>query len=554
MRLHSRLSPSLLPLFVLTLAVSGCSDDGETNPVLPGPTGSQPTVAPTGPTTVTPTTVAPSPTTSGTVAPNPTTPGTVTPSPSTVGPTGGTVGPTGGTVGPTGGTVGPTGGTGGPTGGTGGAGGLMGGGGGTTDDTGDTTDGTGDATESSDMTDDTADTTSDTGDTTDDPGDTTSGEPVDCDLPDLPDAGSLNYENQKLPDPFTFFDGTKVTTKAQWECRRQEILAMAAKYLYGPVPSKPDMVTGTVSGATVTMNVTAGGKMESFTANINGSGAAIALNLSAGVVPQGSKSLSFGSGYEGKIRNLFGLSELNPNIANGWMIDRVMDVLEQNPDSGHDPKKMVVSGCSGCGKGAFLAGVFSRVPVTVIVESGGGGATSWRMSEWFRNGDGRSSWQCGDAPQDIGNLERDGICGPWVTGAAQPFENQTSRVYNMPFDQHLLLATIAPRYLVHFTNNNGPNSWCHLAGTSEALASWAAKPVFKALGVPERHGFSMYSANHCGASGTATALAGEMFKLAFDGDTSANTDVMDIPSDGVQQPVSEWEAMWIDWDMDTVLE
>jgi len=231
-----------------------------------------------------------------------------------------------------------------------------------------------------------------------------------------------------------------------------------------------------------------------------------------------------------------------------------MDVLEKNPDSGHDPQKMMVSGCSGCGKGAYLAGVFSRVPLTAIVESGGGGASNLRQAQWFRHGEGGNIYQCADAkPQSIDNLEETGICGPWVTGAAQCLRSNPSKVYNLPFDTHLLLATIAPRYLVHFTNNNGTNSWCHLGGTCEALSAWAAKPVWKALGVPERMGFSMYSANHCGASGTQTALAGEMFKLAFDGDTSANTDVLEIPASGVQQPVEEWQGMWVDWNMDTVL-
>jgi hypothetical protein len=28
---------------------------------------------------------------------------------------------------------------------------------------------------------------------------------------------------------------------------------------------------------------------------------------------------------------------------------------------------------------------------------------------------------------------------------------------------------------------------------------------------------------------------------------------MTIMDDGVQQPVSEWKGMWIDWNMDTVL-
>ena len=398
--------------------------------------------------------------------------------------------------------------------------------------------------------------TSGTSDTSGTTGTGTTGGSVDCTLPELPDPANLTYENQKLPDPFTFFDGTPVTTKAQWECRRKEILAMADKYIYGPVPPEPDGVDGTVEGGSISFTATVGSKTESFTASIgSGAGPAIALRLQGGIYPSNAKTLTFGMGFEGKIRNLFGYSELNPNVANGWMLDRVMDVLEENPDSGHDATKMMVSGCSGCGKGAFLAGVFSRVPLTVIVESGGGGASSFRQAEWFRHGDGGSIYQCSDAlPQSIDNLEDTGICGPWVTEAARWLRSDPSKVYNLPIDQHLLLATIAPRYLVHFTNNHGVNSWCHLGGTCEALSAWAAEPVWNALGVPERMGFQMYSAGHCSNPSSATALANEFFKLVFEGDTSANTDVMEIMENGVQQPVSQWQDMWVDWNMDTVLQ
>jgi hypothetical protein len=434
---------------------------------------------------------------------------------STGGKTGGAGGKTGGAGGKTGGTGGKTGGTGGKTGGTGGTTSSAGGG---------TSIGAGGSVDAK------------------------------CTLPTLPEASALK-PNTKLPDPFTFFDGTKVTTKAQWECRRQEILAMAAKYIYAPVPTKPDEVTGTVSGSTVSITAKVGTKSETFSATISGSGSVIALELSGGIFPSSRKKLSFGSGFEAKIKSLFGFtSDVNTNIANGWMIDRVMDVLEKNPSSGHDPTKIMVSGCSGCGKGAYLAGVFSRAPLVVIVESGGGGAANLRQAEWFRHGAGKSVWQCADAaPQSIDNLESNGICGPWITSAAQWLVSSPAKVNNLPFDTHSLLATIAPRYLLHFSNANGKNSWCHLGGTCEALSSWAAKSVWKALGVPERMGFHMYSANHCGNPAEAITLAGEFFKRAFEGSTTAKTDVMDIMSTGVQQPVSEWETMWIDWDMDTVL-
>jgi hypothetical protein len=93
----------------------------------------------------------------------------------------------------------------------------------------------------------------------------------DCVLPDLPATSALK-ENQKLPDPFTFFDGTKVTKKSQWPCRRKEILAMASKYLYGEMPPKPDEVTGTVSGGTITVNCKQGSKTANFSINASGSG------------------------------------------------------------------------------------------------------------------------------------------------------------------------------------------------------------------------------------------------------------------------------------------
>jgi hypothetical protein len=67
-------------------------------------------------------------------------------------------------------------------------------------------------------------------------------------------------------------------------------------------------------------------------------------------------------------------------------------------------------------------------------------------------------------------------------------------------------------------------------------------------------GFLMYSAGHCSNPSAATSLAGEFFKRVFDGNTSAKTDVMSIMDNGVQQPVADWKGMWVDWNMDTVLQ
>jgi hypothetical protein len=50
-----------------------------------------------------------------------------------------------------------------------------------------------------------------------------------------------------LPDPTMMFDGTKVTSKQQWETKRKpELKALFEHYMYGRYPAKPDKVTGKV--------------------------------------------------------------------------------------------------------------------------------------------------------------------------------------------------------------------------------------------------------------------------------------------------------------------
>jgi hypothetical protein len=390
----------------------------------------------------------------------------------------------------------------------------------------------------------------------------TAGAPVACTPTNLPASSALTTVNEKLPDPFKFYDGTRMTKKSQWECRRQEILDMASKYIYGPCPPKPDEVTGTVSGGSITINCKVGSKTASFTASVaSGSGDVICLDLGTGITPGGTRALSLDGSGASKIKTLYGISEIIPSLAQAWQIDRVIEVLKLNPTSGLNPDKMMVSGCSGCGKGAFLVGAYSHIPLTVIVESGGGGAASWRQVEWFRHGDGGKIYKCADAkPQGIDNLEDSGICGPWVAGVASWVRNSAAKVKNLPFDQHELLACIAPRYCCHFTNQHGKDEWCHLGGTCEALSAWAAEPVWNALGVPENFGFLMYTEGsapgHCSKPASATALASEFFKRAFQGDKTAKTDVMTFGKGDadLQQPQADWKAMWVDWDMNPTLE
>ena len=68
---------------------------------------------------------------------------------------------------------------------------------------------------------------------------------VNCTIGTLP-SGTLPTI-AKLPDPFTKLDGTRMTTKAEWRCRREEIRKLAEKFAYGTKPPPAPTVTGTVS-------------------------------------------------------------------------------------------------------------------------------------------------------------------------------------------------------------------------------------------------------------------------------------------------------------------
>jgi len=79
--------------------------------------------------------------------------------------------------------------------------------------------------------------------------------------------GSLTA-NSMLPDPFTRLNGTRISSVADWTCRREEILQLAQRYIYGTKPAKPASVTGTVSSTNITVNVSNNGKSASWSAGV----------------------------------------------------------------------------------------------------------------------------------------------------------------------------------------------------------------------------------------------------------------------------------------------
>ncbi|MBO7512281.1 MAG: hypothetical protein J6T54_04840, partial [Fibrobacter sp.] len=219
-------------------------------------------------------------------------------------------------------------------------------------------------------------------------------------------AGELK-SNRKLPNPFEFHDGSKVTKYGDWSKRRNEIKADIEKYEIGDKPIPSD-VSATYSGGTLTVTVKEGGKTMTITSKFNipsGNGPhPIIIGMNSGT---GSLSSSLFSGFvqvpfsHDQVAKYSMNGQKDTNVGfykfygnknqNGdysawsWGISRLIDGLAQIADEYHlDMSKIAVTGCSYAGKMALFAGAFDeRVTLTIAQESGGGGINSWRTSADF---------------------------------------------------------------------------------------------------------------------------------------------------------------------------
>ena len=379
--------------------------------------------------------------------------------------------------------------------------------------------------------------------------DTASSQNSTCTTPDpkLPAASAITYSNAKHPGPFDFkfMDLPKVTTKAQWACRRQEILLMAQEYLLGHMPPKCE-VTGTVSGGTITANCKYNGKTATVTLSASGSGDILVIDFGSGATkPSGARSASMNtSTMLSTAKSLYGSTDMGICMAGAWGVGRIIDVLEQNPTCGISSTKVVTTGCSTCGKQALWAGVFEpRVGLCVPVESGAAGACSWRVSSAY--GHGNTSTDC----QDITHLETN-----WLGTVADPWAKGSVKTDKLPLDASEVMALRAPGPMIVYDNGKEQYKWlCNRGATAAAQGChW----IYKALGISDRFGF--YQANaghtHCGWPSEANASLNAFYDKFLNG-KDANTNVMNFNSESIE--TSKWYDFGTgkdQWDTTTVLQ
>jgi hypothetical protein len=312
--------------------------------------------------------------------------------------------------------------------------------------------------------------------------------------------GSLTA-NSLLPDPFTRLNGTRISSVSDWTCRREEILQLAEKYIYGAKPAKPASVTGTVSSTNITVNVSNNGKSASWSAGVQlpstGSGPFPAVIVYGGSGVDTSTILNSGAavinynpfnvGAEGTARDadtgafytLYGPSNSTGLLmAWAWGVSRIIDVIEQSGGNILKADDTGVSGCSRFGKGAFVAGVFDqRIPLTMPVESGTDGVPI------LRGVPGESGAQ--PLGESFGEQ-------PWVGDAFSQF---TSNPGMLPVDTHEMVGMLAPRGV--FIMENPHVDW--LAATSGSVAALGGAEVYKALGAGNNISYISDVANgtHC---------------------------------------------------------
>ncbi len=360
-----------------------------------------------------------------------------------------------------------------------------------------------------------------------------------CDIPPLPSFAQLS-DHASLPDPFLSLDGTRITRRDQWPCRRAEISAQVQEYELGPKPDRPGIVTGAFAADTLTITAGEPGRAVTFPVRIalppngtppypaviemGGSSLDNTVFAELGVARITFRNSAMGAQAGGASRGTGTFFELygryhpaSSMMAWAWGVSRIIDALETTPGAAIDPRRLAVTGCSRNGKGALVAGAFDeRIALTIPQESGAGGVASWRISEAQTNAVLAVNPEApvNDRVQRL--FEAHGE-QPWFRESFGQFGRAVDR---LPFDHHMVMALVAPRAL--FVVDNTSMNW--LGNESSFTSAVAAREVWTALGVPDAMGVSQVGGHgHCQFPASQRAEFVAFVSRFLLGDTAAAT-------------------------------
>lgn len=310
---------------------------------------------------------------------------------------------------------------------------------------------------------------------------------------------------RNLPELLKFKDGTPVKTPEDWRKRREEILEILRHEIYGYSPAAPAEVTGVVEEVKETAF---GGKavQERVWIEFDTPKGKFSFPITLIVPKKGRPSPAFlyisfrpevpnlslpaeeivDNGYaiasvcyndiaydnrgykpgdvcfEGPANGLASMFPRDPETGWGkigvwaWAASRIMDYLCTRPEI--DKERVCVIGHSRLGKTALWAAAQDeRFSMAVSNDSGCGGAALFRQ-------------KVGERVADMKIHFPYWFCGNYV--------NYADREEAMPWDQHFLLALLAPRGLV--VTSATEDQWAD--PVSEFLGAKAAEPAFVLTG------------------------------------------------------------------------
>ena len=319
----------------------------------------------------------------------------------------------------------------------------------------------------------------------------------------------------ELPDPFAMSDGDSVTAREEWPARSREWRDMILDMEYGGLPPKPDAIKietlchsgvrrwpdapnlwsyrvhclGGEHSFSFCVRILFPSTPGPFPAIINGDGcwwynsddvAQRVLDSGCALVMFNRTEMAEDLGYTevpDKNKRSGGLYDVYPGQTFGalsawaWGYHRCVDLLHELPFI--DTDRIAVTGHSRGGKTTLLAGATDeRITLVNDNASCAGGSAAFRY--------------VGDGGETL-NIIND--FPSWFGSGLQPY---LGREEDIPFDQHCLLASIAPRPLL--LTYALDDRWSNPEGMVQCAS--AAGEVYRFLDVPENLAFHLRQGGH----------------------------------------------------------
>lgn len=372
----------------------------------------------------------------------------------------------------------------------------------------------------------------------------------DCPKPDLVDDPTTLPSIEHLPDPFLMVDGeTRMSTRAQWRCRRAEIREMIMKYGIGVKPGKPEAFEASLSGDRIGITCGVGGNVINLSATISrpsgapdepipaiinkaslqfdfkGRGIAeISINESDIV------SSFFSGGFrDGNFYKLYPNTDAGYMVRAAWLVSRIIDALEELPEANIDTKHLAVSGCSYGGKIALYSGALDeRIALTIPHESGGGGTISWRYSDMLEERDNT----------EVENLHH-AQGAAWYSDALRIYQPNTVSPNTLPYDHHELMGLCLPRALFCIESS----MIARMGAEAARVDALAVRRMYEAFDAGDRFGVTEDNVNHCTWSGNYNAGLTAFVDKFLLGKDDVETDYLESKFQNID------EVKWIPWEV-----